>query len=125
MKYILIRNLTYTYIKKNMFNFNIEDIKNNDDLLEFISKFNKKINKKNKKIHKIKKLYKRILKKYSINKKLIDKLIEENKKKDIQIENDMEYIDYLNEYTTDKENKLCSIIVKLNDENLKLINQIK
>jgi len=106
-----------------MFNFNIEDIKSNDDLLEFISKFNKKINKKNKKIHKIKKLYKKSLKKNNINKELIDKLTEENKKKDIQIENDMEYIDYLNEYTINKENKLCNIIVKLNDENLKLVNQ--
>lgn len=64
-----------------------------------------------------KKIYKKSLKK---NKNLIKSLKKEIQNKDIQIENDMRYIDYINNYSNEKENKLCKIIEQLNDEYLDL-----
>lgn len=94
-------------------NIVIKQLKNIDKKLDKLIFLHKKIYKKSRKS-------KKIYIKNKKNKNLIKSLKKEIQNKDIQIENDMQYIDYVNNYTNEKENKLCKIIEQLNDEYLNL-----
>jgi hypothetical protein len=96
--------------KNNIF---IKQLKSIDEKLDNLIFFHKKIYKKSFK-------FKKIYIKNKKNKNLIKNLKKEIQNKDIQIENDMQYIDYINNYSNEKENKLCKIIEQLNDEYLDL-----